>query len=94
MITTQKLHSILRRAGFDKSVESATSVRGWTNNTDGYQVVKWGADFRVVHTNAWPRREDNEAKMLPRYLEALEKAGVAAVAEEDGYRKYIVVKGE
>lgn len=88
--TPQGISSLLKRAGFERSVSSATRIKGWRNNSEGYRCEKsYGIDGGVLvrHYTGFDRGEAAHARRdeeLARYAEAIKAAGWAAYRTETG----------
>jgi len=81
-ITKQAIYATLRKAGYTRSEEMTTAVRGWHKWTAGYRVY----GFSVSH-NTWSSIiEDDEKKkfMVGCYQSALNKAGFQTELSETG----------
>jgi hypothetical protein len=86
ILTSRKLASILRKAGFEPSKKQTTSVRGWYRYTAGYTIenVTSGAwQFEVSYRNdsqgyGTPK---NVAEMIAKFGEILEAAGLTVLVD-------------
>ncbi len=93
-MTRQKLHSILRRANFEKAKWlKSHRVRGWGHWTEGYEVLEKPEGFQVDHiVGDWKRFKTDEehdayyASWLQKYGDALTKAGINLVILNDAIR--------
>ena len=90
-IPTQRgISMLLARAGFERSVRSASRIRGMHNHSDGYVVTTGYDDGTVLvrHTTfSWrPVGRDLEtiAHMQDRYAETITAAGFTVTREDDG----------
>ena len=90
-IPTQRgISMLLARAGFERSVRSASRIRGMHNHSDGYVVTAGDDDGTVLvrHTTfSWrPVGRDLEtiARMEDRYADAIRAAGFTVAREDDG----------
>ena len=53
-LTIQRLHSILRKSGFEKATRETTRIRGWYHLTEGYEISQPDdseAVFSVTYRN-------------------------------------------
>lgn len=84
--TPQGISALLRKAGFEKSVSSASRIKGWRNHSPGY-IVRADSPGRVfVHHTTSDFRPSRErcAEEQERYAQAIEAAGYAVERGEGG----------
>lgn len=96
MLTTQKVHAMLRQAGLKKTTTRTTRIRGWSERSSGYQVREDDGHIYVSHREggSWmisaqeiDRRQEKE---LDRYRAAL--AGFAPeIADVSPWGKCVVL---
>lgn len=94
--TPQGISALLRKAGFDKSVQTASRIRGMKESSPGYQVSRGGkpgtvmvefrqSSFRVASA------DELAAKTLARYREAIEAAGFTVEAGKSTFRNILII---
>lgn len=78
--TPQGISALLRKAAFEKSVSSASRIKGWRNRSPGFMVAR-GTDGEVDvrHEDGNFRSSDTDrqrsAAKESRYAEVIEAAG-------------------
>ena len=88
--TQRSISYLLAKAGFERSVRSASRIRGMHNHSDGYVVAAGYAEgtVNVRHTTfSWrPVGRDLETitRMQDRYAETITAAGFTVTREDDG----------
>lgn len=94
--TPQAISALLRKAGFERSVSSATRIKGWHDYSAGYMARGYGADsVEVRHMTGFDRGERAaraRGEMLGRYADAITAAGWAV--ERTDYDQLIVTAPE
>lgn len=94
--TPQGVSALLRKAGFDKSVSSASRIRGMRESSQGYQVSRGGkpgtvmVEFRQSSFRI-NSGEELAAKMLARYRETIEGAGFTVAEGKSTFRDILIV---
>lgn len=94
--TPQGISALLRKAGFDKSVSSASRIRGMKESSPGYQVSRGGkpgtvmVEFQQSSFRINPGKE-TATKMLARYRKAIEDAGFTVDAGKSTFRDILIV---
>lgn len=98
MITTQKLHSILRKGGLRRSESSATRVRGWHHFTEGYNFIQYIGDKEAgiirleYRDDGWNKNRDKaERRCLESASKILTEAGIKFERKETDYSKELVI---
>lgn len=83
----------LRKAGFEKSVSSASRVRGWRNRSWGFEVKRGLKDgtVEVYHqTGDFRPNHEQQAREQAKYAEVLRAAGWD-VTEDASWRHGLLV---
>lgn len=84
-LTTQKVRSMLKKAGLYFSTSHTTRVRGWHSITSG--VTVWQTETGTIHVgyvfNHWAKERPYLTKLAPA-LKALQDAGLNPTQHEDG----------
>ena len=97
-LTPQKVSAVLKKAGFERSEETTTGIRGWHDHSEGY-AVRSSSRQGTVHVHYWPSpysRGDAElqrrTKMLVGYVSVLQEAGLRAEFDSQWGSFLIVTK--
>ena len=97
--TLQGISALLKRAGFNRSVSSATRVKGWRNSSEGFKVS--GIDPGVVnveHKTGYergPRAAGLRDEALDEYATVLIAAGYSVRRDETwAFARLIVTAGK
>lgn len=84
-LTTQKVRSVLKKAGLHFSALHTTRVRGWHSTTSG--VTVWQTETGTIHVgyvfNHWAKAHPYQTMLAPA-LKALQDAGLNPTQHEDG----------
>jgi hypothetical protein len=76
--TPQGISALLKRAGFERSVSSATRIKGWRNYSEGYSVTGYRDEVNVRHHTGYARGSgaaERRDTALAQYAEAIRAAG-------------------
>lgn len=89
--TAQGVSALLRKAGFERSVSSATRIRGWHDRSSGFMVTGYGGEVTVTYVSSLFRRADQGhiVAALNTYAEAIRAKGWE-VAGPDGMNQLTV----
>lgn len=84
-LTTQKVRSVLKKAGLVFSASHTTRIRGWHHTTSG--VTVWQAEDGSISVgynfNHWAKERPYQTMLAPA-LKALQDAGLNPTQHEDG----------
>jgi hypothetical protein len=95
--TPQAISSLLRKAGFEKSVTSTTRVRGYRAHSWGFVVRPGSAEGTVLvhHETGWFRPSDEsrrqQAEIAAQYADRIEAAGYTVRRDEGSYFGPLVI---
>lgn len=82
-ITVQRIHSVLRAAGYSRSESRTTRIRGWHHFSSGYWVDVHGDRFVVHYMQERCRDETKYKSQANLYAAALASAGIACELADD-----------
>jgi hypothetical protein len=93
MLTTQKVHALLRKAGLKKTYTYSTRIRGWRERVSGYHV---GEDDQDIYVEYWTARGERdlarEDLYIERYINALAGFNPSLTNATSGRKRLLLPK--
>jgi len=97
MITIQKLHSILKKAGLKHSKTYTTTIRGWYNYSEGYHLSRhytgessYAICLSFRDSDHHRPNSDRRRLYFDKAKAALTEAGIIFEHKVDGYEELII----